>query len=72
MMIVAGPAVLLLSGGFNDRDARASSTFAVELTRITFPYLLFISLVSLLGGILNSLHPLLRSTPSPRSCSTSR
>jgi putative peptidoglycan lipid II flippase len=26
---------------------------AVELTRITFPYLLFISLVSLLGGILN-------------------
>jgi putative peptidoglycan lipid II flippase len=28
---------------------------AVELARITFPYLLFISLVSLLGGILNSL-----------------
>ncbi len=28
---------------------------AVELTRITFPYLLFISLVSLLGGVLNSL-----------------
>ena len=27
---------------------------AVELTRITFPYLLFISLVSLQGGILNS------------------
>ncbi len=28
---------------------------ATELTRITFPYLLFISLVSLQGGILNSL-----------------
>lgn len=28
---------------------------AVDLTRITFPYLLFISLVSLLGGVLNSL-----------------
>ena len=28
---------------------------AVELTRITFPYLLFISLVSQLGGVLNSL-----------------
>jgi len=28
---------------------------AVELTRITFPYLLFISLVSLMGGVLNSL-----------------
>jgi putative peptidoglycan lipid II flippase len=28
---------------------------AVELTRITFPYLLFISMVSLMAGILNSL-----------------
>ncbi len=28
---------------------------AVTLTRITFPYLLFVSLVSLLGGVLNSL-----------------
>ena len=28
---------------------------AVELTRITFPYLLFISLVSLQGGVLNSI-----------------
>lgn len=28
---------------------------AIELTRITFPYLLFISLVSLQGGVLNSL-----------------
>ncbi|CCQ75692.1 murein biosynthesis integral membrane protein MurJ [Magnetospira sp. QH-2] len=28
---------------------------AVTLTRITFPYLLFISLVALLGGVLNSL-----------------
>ncbi len=30
-------------------------TLAVEFTRITFPYLLLISLVSLMGGILNSL-----------------
>jgi putative peptidoglycan lipid II flippase len=28
---------------------------AVEMTRVTFPYLLFISLVSLMGGVLNSL-----------------
>jgi len=28
---------------------------AVTLTRITFPYLMFVSLVSLLGGVLNSL-----------------
>ncbi len=28
---------------------------AVELTRITFPYLVFVSVVSLMGGVLNSL-----------------
>ena len=28
---------------------------AVDLTRLTFPYLMFISLVSLMGGVLNSL-----------------
>jgi putative peptidoglycan lipid II flippase len=33
----------------------AKFILAVELTRITFPYLLFISLVSLQGGVLNSL-----------------
>ena len=33
----------------------AKFDFAVELTRITFPYLLFISLVSLMAGVLNSL-----------------
>jgi putative peptidoglycan lipid II flippase len=55
MMLFAGPAVLLLSGGFND-PTPGQFAFAVELARTTFPYLLFISLVSLLGGILNSLH----------------
>jgi len=55
MMLFAGPAVLLLSGGFND-PTPDQFAFAVELARTTFPYLLFISLVSLLGGILNSLH----------------
>ncbi|HEV7661767.1 MAG TPA: murein biosynthesis integral membrane protein MurJ [Allosphingosinicella sp.] len=54
LMLLAGPAVLLLSGGFNDVTP-AQFSFATELARITFPYLLFISLVSLLGGILNSL-----------------
>ncbi len=33
----------------------AKFELAIDLTRITFPYLLFISLVSLQGGILNSL-----------------
>jgi putative peptidoglycan lipid II flippase len=55
MMIFAGPAVLVLSGGFNEATPDQFA-FAVELARTTFPYLLFISLVSLLGGILNSLH----------------
>ena len=55
LMILAGPAVLLLSGGFN-QVTPAQFAFATELARITFPYLLFISLVSLLGGILNSLN----------------
>ncbi len=33
----------------------AKFDLAVELTRITFPYLLFVSLVSLMAGVLNSL-----------------
>ena len=35
---------------------RAAIALAVELTRITFPYLLLITLVTLYGGILNSMH----------------
>jgi putative peptidoglycan lipid II flippase len=54
MMIFAGPAVLILSGGFKEATPQQFD-FAVTLARITFPYLLFISLVSLLGGILNSI-----------------
>ena len=51
----AWPLTLALSGGFNG-IAQAEFDFAVLLSRLTLPYLLFISLVSLLGGILNSLH----------------
>jgi putative peptidoglycan lipid II flippase len=54
MMLFAGPAVLILSGGFHEATPEQFD-YAVGLARITFPYLLFISLVSLLGGILNSL-----------------
>ncbi len=42
-----------LAPGFNDEPAKFD--LAVTFTRITFPYLLFISLVSLLGGVLNSI-----------------
>lgn len=48
------PAVIsVLAPGFN-RDAGLFA-LAVELTRVTFPYLLLISLVTLYGGILNAL-----------------
>lgn len=42
----------LLAPGFEDDAEKFSLT--VELTRISFPYLIFISLVCLLGGVLNS------------------
>jgi putative peptidoglycan lipid II flippase len=46
--------ILALAPGFADEPAKFD--LAVAFTRLTFPYLLFISLVSLLGGVLNSLH----------------
>ena len=48
--IIMGPFVFLISGYHDEKLALA--TF---LTRITFPYLVLISLVSLFSGILNSL-----------------
>ncbi|WP_375402459.1 murein biosynthesis integral membrane protein MurJ [uncultured Sphingomonas sp.] len=53
--IAAWPVTWALSGGFNDANPYQFDQ-AVHLARITFPYLALISLVSLLGGILNSLH----------------
>jgi len=53
MEIAAWPVTLVLSGGFNG-ITHDQFAFAVTLSRLTFPYLLLISLVSLLGGILNS------------------
>ncbi|QNE31051.1 murein biosynthesis integral membrane protein MurJ [Sphingomonas sp. NBWT7] len=55
MELAAWPVTWLLSGGFNAASP-TQFAFAVELSRITFPYLMLISLVSLLGGMLNSLH----------------
>ncbi|OYY67804.1 murein biosynthesis integral membrane protein MurJ [Sphingomonas sp. 28-63-12] len=54
MEIFAWPITWALSGGFRD-VAPYQFAFAVTLSRITLPYLLLISLVSLLGGILNSM-----------------
>ncbi|WP_242097011.1 murein biosynthesis integral membrane protein MurJ [Sphingomonas sp. CROZ-RG-20F-R02-07] len=55
MELAAWPVTWALTGGFN-HVGHDQFAFAVGLSRITFPYLLLISLVSLLGGILNSLH----------------
>src|SRR5450631_4610498 len=44
-------AMTLLAPGFS--DAPEQRGLAIELTRITFPYLLLITLVTLYGGILN-------------------
>jgi putative peptidoglycan lipid II flippase len=52
--LVFTPAVIsALAPGFSDDPGRFA--LAVDLTRITFPYLLLVSLVTLYGGILNAL-----------------
>ncbi len=55
MMLAAGPIVWAMTGGFPDGGPEKLA-LATQFTRITFPYLMLISLVSLLGGILNSLN----------------
>ena len=55
MMLAAGPIVWAMTGGFPDGGPEKFA-LARHLTIITFPYLALISLVSLLGGILNSLN----------------
>lgn len=51
--MVAMPLIVsLIAPGF--RDDPQKFALAVELTRITFPYLLLISMTSLLGGVMNA------------------
>jgi putative peptidoglycan lipid II flippase len=54
MMLAAVPAVWLMTGGFSDGSPEKLALTA-QFTRLTFPYLMLISLVSLLGGLLNAL-----------------
>lgn len=54
MIALTGPVVWAMTGGFPDGGPEKFE-LAKHLTQITFPYLALISLVSLLGGILNSL-----------------
>ena len=53
--VFAWPLTMALSGKFNG-ISHDQFAFAVTLSRYTIPYLMLISLVSLFGGILNSLH----------------
>lgn len=55
--------VSLLAPGFNEDPTRYK--LAVELTRITFPYLLLITLVTLYGGILNAIHRFAAAAAAP-------
>lgn len=56
MLVAAWPLTALLSGGFHrQHPTHEQFAFAVQLSRITIPYLMLICLASLLGGILNSL-----------------
>ena len=58
------PAVIaLLAPGFSNDPVRFA--LAVDLTRITFPYLLMITLVTLYGGILNALHRFAAAAAAP-------
>lgn len=55
LAVIFMPSLLaIIAPGFQEHTELHELT--VTLTRITFPYLLFISLVSLFGGILNSLN----------------
>ena len=59
LLVVAAQIVMpwlmhVLAPGFADEPEKFDLT--VQLTRLTFPYILLISLVSLLGGVLNSLY----------------
>ena len=53
----------LLAPGFGNDPARFA--LAVELTRITFPYLLLVSLVTLYGGILNAIDRFATAAAAP-------
>ncbi len=53
LAILAMPAIIYaIAPGFHDEPLRYGT--AVELSRITFPYLLLMSLTALMGGVLNS------------------
>src|SRR6201985_1085782 len=64
LAVVFTPQVIGLRGpGFSREPGQFE--LAVSLTRITFPYLLLITLVTLWGGILNALHRFAAAAAAP-------
>jgi putative peptidoglycan lipid II flippase len=58
------PAVMgMIAPGFSDNPGKFD--LAVDLARITFPYLLFIALVALQGGVLNSVERFAAAAATP-------
>jgi putative peptidoglycan lipid II flippase len=62
-LIFTPQAIDLLAPGFSREPQQFA--LAVNLTRITFPYLLLITLVTLWGGILNALHRFAAAAAAP-------
>jgi putative peptidoglycan lipid II flippase len=56
-------AMSILAPGFSDDSEQRR--LAIELTRITFPYLLLITLVTLYGGMLNVMHRFASAAAAP-------
>ncbi|MCM8729957.1 murein biosynthesis integral membrane protein MurJ [Hephaestia sp. GCM10023244] len=66
MLAAAWPVTAALSGGFAEQQpSHAQFAFAVTLSRFTIPYLMLISLASLLGGILNSIDKFWANAAAP-------
>ncbi|MAU40463.1 MAG: murein biosynthesis integral membrane protein MurJ [Kordiimonas sp.] len=63
MQIIMPWAMVVLAPGFMDEPEKYD--LAVLLTRLTFPYLLFISLVSLLAGVLNAFEKFAAAAMAP-------
>lgn len=55
--------IYLIGSGFSQDPEKLA--LAVELTRITFPYLLFMAVVALLSGVLNSLYRFAAAAAAP-------
>src|ERR1700704_518544 len=53
----------ILAPGFSDDPVRGE--LAIALTRITFPYLLLVTLVTLYGGMLNVMHRFASAAAAP-------